>query len=222
MYFKKSENIARSAHLIGCDIDDVTKLDEYLARRNSYCFTLFDAKSNTGLGYCPELLLNEYVQEGILREPQARYLCPVHKIGLGINNAKEGKCIDCNDTHLLNDCETEMVYERLEDPEEWPPSDRTILIPPPAKRDPPLLKDRTLHIGIVLVLVSAIVGWFIGQLSCTNSATDPSNTQVPTAPQGFWTEGIQNSHLPTVDRSSTPSATIASTIVQKATITPPA
>ncbi len=119
MYFKKSEDIARNAHLIRCDIDDVTKLDEYLARRNLYCFTLFDVKSNTGLGDCVELLLNVYVRENILREPKARSLCPVHDIGLEIINAKEGKCIDCDDTHLLSDCETEMVYERIGTPATW-------------------------------------------------------------------------------------------------------
>ncbi len=119
MYFKKSEDIARNAHLIGCNIDVVEKLDEYLARRNRDCFTLFDAKSKTGLGCCTEPLLNEYVQEGILREPKARHLCPVHGIGLEIISANEAKCIDCDDTHLLDECETEMLYERIQDPVTW-------------------------------------------------------------------------------------------------------
>lgn len=120
MYFKKSENIARHALEIGCVPDDVRILDDYLAGRHRKSFTLFDAESKTGLGCCTEPLLNEYVQEGILREPKARHLCPLHTISLEIISADEGKCIDCDDIHLLSDCEKEMVYERIKPPDNSP------------------------------------------------------------------------------------------------------
>lgn len=220
MRYKKSEDIARNAHLIGCTIDDVNRLDEYLAGLNHVYFTLFDVKSNTGIGDRAELLLKEYVKKRILREPRARYLCPEHEISLAIVNATEGKCIDCSDTHLLSDCDMEMVYERMEDPEEWASSDRSTVISPPAKREPPIWRDRSLRIGIILVVISAFLGWILGQLSCTNSAIDPPNVQVTTASQVISTKQFRNSHLPTVRPSSKPSVSSATTEMQKASNTP--
>ncbi len=119
MYFKKSEDIARNAYVIGCGIEDIKKLDEYLAQRNRRYFSLFDVKSNTDIGNCAEPILNQYVKAGVLSKPQERYLCPIHDTDLEIVNINEGKCIDCNATHLLDDCETEMVYERRSKPNTW-------------------------------------------------------------------------------------------------------
>ena len=158
MRFKKSENIARNALEIGCDPDDVRILDDYLAGRQRKSFTLFDAKSKTGLGYCTEPLLNEYVQEGILRGPKERHLCPVHDISLEIINHIEGICIDCNDKHLLSDCETEMVYERIITPETWSNSEATTLNILADTTEAPWWKDKKWLVEQSFKLLAFIIG----------------------------------------------------------------
>ena len=175
MHYKKSEDIARNAHLFECDIDDVTILDEYLARRDRNCFSLFDAKSKTGLGDCTEPLLNDFVQDGILREPKARHLCPVHDISLEIVNDNEGRCIDCDDTHLLDDCETEMLYERISTPETWSNSESVTSSVSSHKSETPFWKDKKWiaeRIGIPIILI--VAGVIIrGALASPPATTDP-------------------------------------------------
>lgn len=161
MRFKKSENIARNTLEIGYDPDDVTILDNYLAGRHRDCFTLFDAKSKTGLGCCTEPLLDEYVQEGILREPKARHLCPEHDIGLAIINDTEGKCIDCGKTYLLDDCRSEMVYERLVTPDTWSSGEPATTSVSADKEHTPWWKSDTFKIAVFSAVATAILG-FLG------------------------------------------------------------
>jgi len=142
MHFKKSEKIARLALEIGCDPEDVETLDEYLAYPHREYFTLFDTKSKTGLGDCTEPLLDMYVEERILREPQARHLCPEHDIGLDAISDIKGKCIDCGKTYLLDDCESEMLYKRISTPETWSTSEVATISISADKTETPLRHDK--------------------------------------------------------------------------------
>ena len=215
MHFKKSADIARNAHLFEFDIDDVTKLDEYLARRNVFCFTLFDAKTNTGLGSCAEPLLNEFVQVGILREPKARHLCPVHEIDLEIVNANEGKCFDCDATHLLDDCETEVVYERIATPETWSTGEVSTFQSPDHQREPPLWKDRRLHIALIPALIIAAVALF----THFHSVKYPSPPKLATPTLTTPTTIKQVEPSSTLTNFTTPTITEAATYPPAADIT---
>ncbi len=200
MHFKKSENIARKQLEIGCDPDDVTILDKYLAGRHRKCFTLFDAKSKTGLGNYTEPLLNKFVQEEILREPKARHLCPVHAISLKIINDIEGKCIDCNGTHLLSDCETEDLYERLVTPDTWSNGDPVMTSISAVKEHTQWWKSDTFKIAAFTATVDAIVGI----LSIAVSVLLHFNPVSPPTP-------VSNSLPATVKVTPSPNPTITAT-----------
>ena len=223
MYFKKSEDIARKALETGLDIGDVRKVDAFLARRNLERFTLFSAASNTGLGNRSERMLNQYTQKGILGAPKPRYLCPVHSHDLKTVNDHEGRCVDCGKTYLVEECEREMVYERLQDPCRWSDAQSESSYAPPSTRERSFLKDRRLHIavfaGILSALIIVIGGRFLDELLITSSE-DSSNAEISlTAPALNVTDIFDGASSQLPEPSTT--VTFSKTAIAK-TIIPPA
>lgn len=220
MYFKKSENIARNALDNRYAIDDVQKLDKYLARRNLNLFSLFDVKSNTGLGSHAELILKQYVKEGILREPEARYLCPVHNIALEQMNSETGNCLDCDCSYTLAVCVREMVYKRLQNPRKWSDAHSDTSIPPPTVGKTALLKDRRLHIGVIQALIVAGLGATVALYIHFNpiESTGAMLSEIPDTIAPSATLQTEPTSTPT--QSSKPSTAQVTTVPPNLTLSP--
>lgn len=201
MYFEKSENIARKAQDNEYAIEDVEKLDEYLAHPNHTQFTLYDVKSNTRLGDNAERIVREYVRAGILSEPKKRHLCPVHDIVLEVVNLHSGQCIDCENAYLLADCPTETVFARLENPDKWPPTDSNISILQPEKPDIPWWRSDRFKIACFTVAVASLLGLcniLITVYLHFNPASPPVplSTSLTASTADTTAPGVSDNHMP--------------------------
>ena len=154
MYFKISDDIRRETNF---DMEDIRKIDEYLARPNRKQFDLFSVESHQGLGIRAKPILNEYIERGAVSGPTTIYICPVHGTKLELVSKQYAKCIDCDKLHLCENCNEETVYERTMDPMNWPPSDGTTLILPPAKPEKPWWTDRKWQVTTLLAVIAIVI-----------------------------------------------------------------
>ena len=197
MYFKISDDIRRNSSF---DIEDIRKLDEYLARPNRKQFDLFSVESHTGLRSSAKPLLAEYIKRKVVSGPTPRYSCPIHDIKLKPVNKQTAKCTDCEALYKLDDCRKEVIYERIKPPDKMPvPAGATQIFhstttPQPTVRQR-LLESLGQHtvftirgvmVGIIVALLAA---WLIPRVfpPSTNdttptssiSAASPTNSNQP-------------------------------------------
>ncbi len=207
MYFKISDDIRRETNF---KIEDIRRLDEYLASPNRKRFDLFSVESHTELGNCTEPLLDEYIKRGAVSDPSFTYLCPVHDSALKSANSGHGHCIDCGTTYELESCDKEVVYERIRVPEKLPVPARTTQIVHSTKTHQPTVRQRLLESfgqhtvfiirGVIVgVIVALLAAWLIPSVfpPSTNGATptSPISTASPT-------DSNQSSHAVTVSAES--------------------
>ena len=194
MPFKSSERIFNRS---GFSRDQIESVDRFLSRPHTRLFTLRNAMDNTDVQQ-DELtrILMVYIDEGILRKTK-RYYCPIHEVSIEVVYWHEGKCVDCGKKYLLKDCETDEVYIRLEEPDNYSDDDVTEPVPTTQQKEAPWWKDRRLYFALIAPAVFLYMHF--------NPVSNPS----PARPD---VQGVDAANV-TEDTNLIPSATDPSQVV---------
>ena len=211
--FEISNDIRRETNF---DIEEIEKLDKYLASPKRKQFDLFSVESHTGLGSRTKPLLNEYIKRKVISGPTRRYRCPIHEIELKPVNSQSAECTDCEAFYSLEDCREEMIYELIVSPDKLPvPAGTTQIVHSTVNEEQPSIKKRVISFifeNAVFIfralLIAGLTAWLIPRIF---SPSEQPSTTSPTS----------SSPVPTITASPTAavSATINGTLHQDSSVT---
>ena len=143
---------------------DVSEIVKFLARKHVNEFKLQDILDLPIATENAQPILDEFTKLRVVK-PAIRYFCPTHqddalKLRKSVIVTRKGHCHRCGKAHLLQDLETENYYRRIKVPGSWSNDDTLTTQSTEHQREPPLWKDRRLHIALIPALIVAAVALF--------------------------------------------------------------
>ena len=207
MYFNVSDRIAHDYPR-----SEIIEIDRFLARKHLKEFKLQDVRDLPDAADNAQAILDEYTTRRVLKKLN-RYYCPKHSdVALETTTLStirgKGSCQKCEESYQLLDHDSEVVYQLKTMPESWSNCDDSKSEDLVIHREPPLWRDRRLHIAVIPALVIALVGAAVAFFIHFNSVSAPTPSETVTLTMNAPLETV-NATLPSVAiGSATPVATI--------------
>ncbi len=193
MYFDVSEHIARF-----CPRSEVEEIDKFLARRQLKEFKLQDIRDLPNVTENAQPMLDKFVTGRLLKKLN-RYYCPKHsEVALETTTLStfrgKGSCQVFEESYPLLDSDTEVIYQLRKTPDTWSNCDASKAEDLVNHREPPLWRDRRLHIALISALIIALVAAAVALFIHFNPVNVPTPSHLVTM--------TTNAPTPTVNATS--------------------